>query len=75
MKLVFKAIGVEDYIERVYRIASLSKPSANRISTVGSLRDGADSTLRIGVPTESTRERIKPFEGWHALLRGLDEEA
>lgn len=34
MKLLVEMIGVGDDIEHVYRITSLSKPSANSISTV-----------------------------------------
>jgi hypothetical protein len=35
MKLLFETIGVQNDIEHVYRIASLSKPSANHISNAG----------------------------------------
>jgi hypothetical protein len=77
VKLLFEIIGVHGDIEHVYRIASLSKPSANNISTVGWLRDrdGADGTLKKVAPTESTRERTKPSGGEHALRRGLDAGA
>ena len=45
MKLLFEAIGNDDDIEHVHRIASLSKPSASNISTVGLLRDGDFDTV------------------------------
>ena len=73
MKLLVEMIGVGDDIEHVYRITSLSKPSANSISTVDWLRDGADGTLRIVAQTESTRERTKPLGEKYPLRPGIDE--
>ena len=73
MKLLFEAIGNDDDMEHVHRIASLSKPSASNISTVGLLRDGDFDTVWKDVPTESTKEN-KLLEGRQVLHRGLDEE-